>query len=55
MYPPILKVHLKKGQNEEDFMRSVFDDFYVILFLIFFIKAYVVWYSFELPRLVEAI
>ena len=36
-------------------MRSVFNDVYAILFLIFFIKACVVWYSFELPRLVEAI
>ena len=32
-------------------MRSVFNDAYAILSLIFFIKAYVVWYSLELPPL----
>ena len=36
-------------------MRSVFNDVYAILFLIFFRKAYVVWYSFELPQLIKAI
>ena len=36
-------------------MRSLFNDIHAILFLNSFIKAYVVWYSFELPHLVEAI
>ena len=52
MYPPILRVHFQE-RSEEDFMRSILNDFYAILFLIFFIKAHVIRYSFELPRLVS--
>ena len=47
---------LKKGRYEEDFMRSIFyDSNAIFFFLIFFIKAYRVWYSSEFPQLVEEI
>ena len=36
-------------------MRSVFNDAYAILFSDFLYKSICCWYSFELPRLVEAI
>ena len=39
MYPPTKDTLLKKKKNSE---KDLFDDDYMIFFLIFFIKAYVV-------------
>ena len=36
-------------------MRSIFNDAYALLFSDFLYKNICCWYSFELPRLVEAI
>ena len=37
----LIRAHLEE-RSAEDFMRSIFNDAYAILFLIFFIIAYVV-------------
>ena len=50
----LIRAHLEE-RSAEDFMVSVFNDAYVILFSDFLYKSICCGYSFELPRLVEAI
>ena len=48
------RVHFKE-RSAEDFMRSVFNDAYALLFSVFLYKIICCGFSFELPRPVEAI
>ena len=50
----LLRAHLEET-SAEDFMRSIFNDAYAILFSDFLYKSICCGYSFELPQPVEAI
>ena len=50
----LLRAHFKE-RSAEDFMRSIFNDIYTILFSDFLYKNIRCGYLFELPQLVEAI
>ena len=50
----LIRAHFKE-RSADDFMRIVFNDAYAMLFSDFLYKSISCGYSFELPRLVEAV